>query len=70
MIDQRFTPAGFKLRLALKDIDLLLQTAEESQVGMPAARVVREQLKRAANEGLLEQDVASLALLDKAKSHH
>lgn len=65
MVERRFSPAGFKLRLGLKDIELLLEAARTSQLLMPAANIIRDQLRQAAGLGLSEQDVASLALLDR-----
>ena len=39
--DGKFEPAGFALRLGLKDVRLVLQTAEECSAPMPIASVSR-----------------------------
>jgi 3-hydroxyisobutyrate dehydrogenase-like beta-hydroxyacid dehydrogenase len=58
---RRFEPAGFKLRLGLKDVRLLLATAEERAVSMPLASLLREHLHWAVENGMGESDWAALA---------
>jgi 3-hydroxyisobutyrate dehydrogenase-like beta-hydroxyacid dehydrogenase len=55
------TPAGFKLALALKDIDLVLKAAAAGDVSLPFAHVLRQRLKSAYIKGLGEHDLAALA---------
>jgi 3-hydroxyisobutyrate dehydrogenase-like beta-hydroxyacid dehydrogenase len=57
----RFEPAGFKLRLGLKDVRLLLAAAESHAVPMPVASVLRDNLLSAVATGLGESDWAALA---------
>jgi len=58
---QRYTPAGFKLRLGLKDVKLALEASDAQQVPMPFASVLRDQLLDALAHGEGEQDWAALA---------
>ncbi len=55
------TPGGFKLALALKDIDLVLKAAAAGDVSLPFAHVLRQRLKSAYIKGMGEHDVAALA---------
>lgn len=59
--DERFEPAGFALRLGLKDARLVLETAQECASPMPIAGVVRERLISAMAHGQSEMDWSSLA---------
>ncbi len=58
--DQRFEPAGFALRLGLKDVRLVLETAEECVSPMPLASLVRDQLLDAMAHGQESMDWSSL----------
>jgi 3-hydroxyisobutyrate dehydrogenase-like beta-hydroxyacid dehydrogenase len=58
---QRYSPAGFKLSLALKDVDLALEAGREKGVPMAAGHAVRDNLLRAVEEGDAELDLAALA---------
>jgi len=59
--EQNFEPAGFALRLGLKDIRLVLATADDSQTPMPVARLLRDQLLRGVERGYGEIDWAGIA---------
>ena len=59
--DERFEPAGFELRLGLKDIRLVLETAQECEAPMPMASLIRDQLLSAAALGQANLDWASVA---------
>lgn len=59
--DGKYEPVGFALRLGLKDVRLVLQTAEESASPMPIASLVRDQMLSAMANGQAEQDWASVA---------
>jgi 3-hydroxyisobutyrate dehydrogenase-like beta-hydroxyacid dehydrogenase len=63
MVEKKFTPAGFKLKLGLKDIELLREAAREVRLRMPGAALLAEQLRSAADHDLLEHDIAALASL-------
>lgn len=61
-------PAGFKLPLGLKDVELVLKTAGEARAPMPLAGLVRERLIAGLARGRDEMDWSALALgaLDEA----
>lgn len=63
VVDGRYTPAGFKLPLGLKDVRLVLQAAEAVDAPMPFASVVRDQLLSALARGYGELDWSALALV-------
>jgi 3-hydroxyisobutyrate dehydrogenase-like beta-hydroxyacid dehydrogenase len=58
--DGKFEPAGFALRLGLKDIRLVLQTAEECAAPMPLASLIRDHFLSAMAHGQADQDWASV----------
>ncbi len=59
--DGKFEPVGFALHLGLKDVRLVLQTAEECAAPMPLASLIRDQFLSAMAHGQAEQDWASVA---------
>lgn len=65
---KRHTPAGFKLPLGLKDVELVLATAAAARVPMPLAGMLRERLVAGLAKGRDEMDWSALALgvLDEA----
>jgi 3-hydroxyisobutyrate dehydrogenase-like beta-hydroxyacid dehydrogenase len=58
--DQRFEPAGFQLRLGLKDVRLVLETAEACASPMPMASLIRDHLLSAMALGQEELDWSSV----------
>ena len=59
--DGKFEPTGFALRLGLKDVRLVLQTAEECAAPMPLASLIHDQFVSAMAHGQADQDWASVA---------
>ena len=59
--DEKFEPAGFALRLGLKDVRLVLQAAEECESPMPLASLVRDHLLSGVAQGQAELDWSSVA---------
>jgi 3-hydroxyisobutyrate dehydrogenase-like beta-hydroxyacid dehydrogenase len=59
--DEQFEPAGFALRLGLKDVRLMLETAQECQAPMPVASLIRDHLLSAMAAGQADQDRSGLA---------
>lgn len=57
--DERFEPAGFRLRLALKDVNLVLQASQEAGVPLPLAGMIRDHMIAAIAHGLGESDWAA-----------
>ena len=61
--DERYQPAGFKMRLGLKDVRLVLAAAEGVDTPMPIASMVRDNLLSAIGRGMEELDWSSVARL-------
>jgi len=59
--DEKFSPAGFALRLGLKDVRLVLETADESAAPMPLASLIRDHLISAMAHGQADLDWSSIA---------
>ena len=59
--EEKFDPAGFALRLGLKDARLVLATAEECASPMPIASLVHDRLLAALAMGQGDQDWSSVA---------
>jgi 3-hydroxyisobutyrate dehydrogenase-like beta-hydroxyacid dehydrogenase len=58
--DRQFAPAGFALRLGLKDVRLVLETAQECSSPMPIASLVRDHLLSAMAHGQADLDWSSV----------
>jgi 3-hydroxyisobutyrate dehydrogenase-like beta-hydroxyacid dehydrogenase len=61
MAAEQFEPAGFALRLGLKDVRLALQVAEENTAPMPIASVIRDNMLDALAHGQGDMDWSSIA---------
>ncbi len=61
MVEEKFEPAGFALRLGLKDVRLLLATADECAAPMPVASAIHDRLLSGLAQGQGDMDWASLA---------
>ena len=54
--ERAFTPAGFRLTLGLKDVDLVINAAERVAVPMPIASVLHDRFLSAVARGLKDVD--------------
>jgi 3-hydroxyisobutyrate dehydrogenase-like beta-hydroxyacid dehydrogenase len=63
MAERQFTPPGFKLALGLKDVRLLLASADRAAVPMPLGSLVYEHLLSAVARGKGDLDWTALALV-------
>jgi 3-hydroxyisobutyrate dehydrogenase-like beta-hydroxyacid dehydrogenase len=61
IVEEKFEPAGFALRLGLKDVRLMLAASEECTTPMPLASVVRDQFISALAQGQGDMDWSSVA---------
>lgn len=52
---------GFKLTLGLKDVNLAIDAAEAKHAELPAAKIVRENMNKAVEQGLGAKDWSALA---------
>jgi 3-hydroxyisobutyrate dehydrogenase-like beta-hydroxyacid dehydrogenase len=60
---EQFEPAGFKLRLGLKDIRLVLAAADAEEVPLPSASAIHDHFLAALGHGMGELDWSALASL-------
>ncbi len=63
MADEKFEPAGFPLKLGLKDIRQAIEAAAEVGAPMPFASVIRDHLVSAVAHGQEDLDWSSMALV-------
>jgi 3-hydroxyisobutyrate dehydrogenase-like beta-hydroxyacid dehydrogenase len=68
IVAEKFEPAGFSLRLGLKDVSLALAAGAELTVPLPLASLLRDQFIEAMAHGLSEKDWVSLASLIAVKA--
>jgi 3-hydroxyisobutyrate dehydrogenase-like beta-hydroxyacid dehydrogenase len=60
--EKRHTPAGFRLALGLKDIDLVRDVAEHSLMPMPLQSLLHDRLLAAIAKGRSDMDWSALSL--------
>lgn len=60
--DQKFEPAGFRLILGLKDVNLVMQTAAASMTPMPLACLLHDRWVSAVAKGRGDLDWSAVAL--------
>lgn len=60
---QKYEPPGFTLRLALKDVRLILAAADTANVPMPVAGVLHDRFLNGLTHGLGEKDWSAIAML-------
>ncbi len=63
IVDQKFEPAGFKLKLGLKDVRLALAAGEMVDAPLPVASLLRDHALSAIANGMGDLDWSSLALV-------
>ena len=61
--DERYQPAGFKMRLGLKDVRLVLAAAEAVDTPMPIASLIRDNVLAALGRGMEDLDWSATAKL-------
>lgn len=59
---ERYLPAGFRMSLGLKDVDLVLQTAASSHIPMPLASLLHDRYMTGMAKGRESMDWSALAL--------
>jgi len=68
IVNQKYDPPGFKLKLGYKDAGLTLAAADALQVPLPLASLVHDHFVEAMASGLGEKDWAALASLAARKA--
>lgn len=69
MAEQRFTPPGFALPLALKDVMLAQDAGQAVRVPMPLAGVLRDSLIEALADGAEDMDLSALSMVSVRRAH-
>ncbi|MBZ5565256.1 MAG: NAD(P)-dependent oxidoreductase [Acidobacteriia bacterium] len=68
MLEERFEPAGFALRLGLKDVRLVLRASETAAAPLPIASLIHDRLLSALARGQGDLDWSSLARVAAASA--
>jgi 3-hydroxyisobutyrate dehydrogenase-like beta-hydroxyacid dehydrogenase len=63
IVQERYSPPGFKLPLGLKDVNLALEAASDKSVPMPTASLIHDNLVSAMARGYSDLDWAAVALV-------
>ena len=66
--EQRYDPAGFKLRLGLKDVRLVLAASDDAAAPMPLASLVRDNLISGIAQGLGDLEWSAVARVAALKA--
>ncbi|BAJ32594.1 MULTISPECIES: NAD(P)-dependent oxidoreductase [Kitasatospora] len=65
---QSFEPAGFRLALGLKDVNLALEAGTAARVPLPLASLLRDSLLQAVAHGRGEQDLAAISTTSRTRA--
>ncbi|WP_024119808.1 NAD(P)-binding domain-containing protein [Thermus thermophilus] len=60
LLERRFTPPGFALRLGLKDVRLIHQAADTTHTPMPLAHLLLDRMLEGVARGIGEEDWAAV----------
>jgi len=63
LLKKAYQPAGFSLKLGLKDVNLVLAQAAGVDASMPIGKTVHRQLTNSVEKGLAEYDWTAVALV-------
>jgi len=61
ILQQKFEPAAFTMKLGLKDINLVLQQAETVHQNMPLAQLLQQHMMQLVGEGKSHVDWSAVA---------
>ncbi len=68
LLKEAYQPANFSLRLGLKDVNLVMEQAAETNAPMMFGKALQERLQQCVANGLGEYDWTAIALALKEKS--
>lgn len=68
MVKESYTPAGFKMKHGLKDVRLAIEAADEAEVPMPLASLMRDHYLSGVAKGWSEYDWAALGKINSDAS--
>ena len=63
LIKEKYQPAGFTLRLGLKDINLIMEQSEQVKAEMPIGKFMQKRFNEGVANGLGEHDWTAVAML-------
>jgi 3-hydroxyisobutyrate dehydrogenase-like beta-hydroxyacid dehydrogenase len=61
ILQQKFEPAAFSMKLGLKDINLVLQQAESAHLNMPLAELLQQHMMQMVGEGKSHVDWSAVS---------
>lgn len=62
ILKEAFLPAGFSMRLGLKDVNLVIEQAAETNAEMPFGKLLQQRFQESVANGLGEHDWTAVAL--------
>jgi 3-hydroxyisobutyrate dehydrogenase-like beta-hydroxyacid dehydrogenase len=62
LLKEMFQPAGFALKLGLKDVNLVMQHSTDVTAEMPIGKLMQQRLRECMEDGLGDHDWTALAL--------
>jgi len=62
LLKEMFQPAGFALKLGLKDVDLVMKQSAETEAEMPIGKLMQQRLQECVENGLGDYDWTAMAL--------
>jgi 3-hydroxyisobutyrate dehydrogenase-like beta-hydroxyacid dehydrogenase len=62
LLKEMFQPPGFALKLGLKDVNLVMQQADEMKAKMPIGKLMQQRLHECVENGLGDHDWTAIAL--------
>jgi 3-hydroxyisobutyrate dehydrogenase-like beta-hydroxyacid dehydrogenase len=62
LLKKAYQPAGFSLRLGLKDVNLMVEQASSVDADLPFGKLLQQRLKGSVENGLAEYDWTAIAL--------
>lgn len=62
LLNEQFLPPGFSLRLALKDVNLVMEQAASVNAKMPVGKAVQQQFVNSVESGRAEYDMTAIAI--------
>ena len=62
LLKEMFQPAGFALKLGLKDVNLVMQQSTEVDAEMPIGKLMQQRLHECVENGLGDHDWTAMAL--------
>jgi len=68
LLERRFSPPGFKLRLGLKDVRLIHQAADTTQTPLPLGHLLLDRFLEGVARGMGEEDWAAVLRLAEAQA--